>query len=103
MSLRLTVLTADECAPLLRALAEPLRLRILSALRAGPLAVFEITERLGIRQYQASRHLAPLLELGAVVRERRGRRVYYSLSARMRADSTGAPTLDLGCCQLRVE
>jgi DNA-binding transcriptional ArsR family regulator len=94
-------LTADQCAPVLRALGEPLRLRIVSLLRDGPLAVCDITARLGVRQYQASRHLAALLDLGVVSRARRGRRVVYALAQPVADGAT--PTVELGCCRVSVE
>lgn len=93
-------MTPDECAPVLRAVAEPIRLRLLSLLREGPLHVAEITARLGVQQYQTSRHLAALLTLGLVARERRGQRVYYALAPGVGSEE---PTLDLGCCRLSVE
>lgn len=96
-------LTADQCAPVLRALGEPLRLRILSVLRTEPLAVCDITERLGAKQYQISRHLGALHELGLVSRHRQGQRVLYSLSERVQAHGGDAPTVELGCCCVRVE
>jgi len=100
---KLPVLTVDECAPVLRALAEPIRLRIISALREGPLSVNEVTSRLGVKQYQASRHLAALHEIGVLTRERAGKRVLYGLSEQVRRDLGDAPTVELGCCRVCVE
>lgn len=93
-------LTPTECARVLRALADPTRLRILSALRGGPLPVCEIVDRLGIPQYAASRHLGALLGLGLLVRERRQRRVYYGLGEAVAGDA--AATVELGCCRFSV-
>lgn len=101
--MKLPVLTVDECAPVLRALAEPVRLKIISALREGPLSVGEITQRLGLRQYQASRHLTALNELGVLTRERAGKRVIYGLSEQVRRDLGDVPTVELGCCRVAVE
>lgn len=50
----------------LNALAEPNRLNIVELLRDGPLTVGEITERLGLRQPQTSKHLRVLSEAGLV-------------------------------------
>ncbi|WP_044640024.1 ArsR/SmtB family transcription factor [Risungbinella massiliensis] len=50
----------------LNALAEPNRLNIVELLRHGPLTVGEITERLGLRQPQTSKHLRVLSEAGLV-------------------------------------
>jgi len=61
----------------LQALAEPNRLRIVELLRAGPLTVGEIAERLGFRQPQTSKHLKVLAESGIVtVRAEGNKRVY---------------------------
>lgn len=101
--MQLPILTADECAPVLRALAEPLRLRIISVLREGPLSVGELTARLEVKQYQASRHLGALHALGVLTRERRGRRVLYALSEQVGRELGEAPTVELGCCRVCVE
>ncbi len=63
------------------ALGEPNRLRIVEALREGPLAVGAIVERLGIRQPQVSKHLRVLGESGIVEVEVRHRHRIYRLRA----------------------
>ena len=52
--------------PLLTALAEPNRLRIVELLRAGPRPVGEIAARLQLRQPQVSKHLRTLSDAGLV-------------------------------------
>jgi DNA-binding transcriptional ArsR family regulator len=60
-----------------RALAEPSRLQIVELLAAGPLPVGAVSERLGIRQPQASKHLHVLSEAGLVeVRPAAQQRIY---------------------------
>ena len=88
---------------MLRALGEPLRLRILSVLRSGPLAVCDITARLEVRQYQVSRHLGALHDLGFVTRARSGKRVLYALSGAVQLGVEDAPTVELGCCRVCVK
>ncbi len=61
------------------ALGEPSRLRIVELLRAGPLSVGEIVDRLGIRQPQVSKHLRVLGESGIVTVEPRQRQRIYRL------------------------
>ena len=95
-------LSADQCARVLRALADPTRLEILSLLKEGPLTVSEVMQRLGIRQYSASRHLAALTELGLLDRERRRRHVFYSLRPGVGGEGRGA-TVELGCCRISVD
>ncbi len=59
------------------ALTEPHRLQIVELLRDGPLTVGEITQRLGLQQPQASKHLKILSEDGIVeVQPQANRRIY---------------------------
>lgn len=67
-------------AKLFRGLADPSRLSILSALRAGALSVGEIVSATGLSQSNASNHLRCLSECGLVTGEQRGRFVHYRLS-----------------------
>ncbi|MGE3139371.1 MAG: ArsR/SmtB family transcription factor [Thermoleophilia bacterium] len=55
-----------------RALAEPMRVRILDALRGGDAAVGELAERLGTSQQNVSRHVSVLVGAGIVGREKVG-------------------------------
>lgn len=52
--------------PMLTALAEPNRLRIIELLREGPRPVGEIAARLQLRQPQVSKHLRVLSDAGLV-------------------------------------
>ncbi len=63
------------------ALGEPTRLRIVEALREGPLSVGSIVERLGLRQPQVSKHLRVLDDSGLVEFEARHRHRIYRLRA----------------------
>jgi ArsR family transcriptional regulator, cadmium/lead-responsive transcriptional repressor len=67
-------------AKLFRGFADPSRLSILEALRAGSLTVTEIIEATGLSQSNVSNHLACLWDCGLVVREQQGRYVRYRLS-----------------------
>jgi DNA-binding transcriptional ArsR family regulator len=59
------------------ALTEPHRFQIVELLRDGPLTVGEITQRLGLQQPQASKHLKMLSEAGIVeVQPQANRRIY---------------------------
>lgn len=66
-------------AKLFRGFSDPSRLTILEALRDGPLSVGEIVSITGLSQPNTSNHLSCLYDCGLVVREPRGRRVYYRL------------------------
>ncbi len=71
--------TAAIDASTFAALGEPNRLRIVEALRGGPLSVGEIVDRLGIRQPQVSKHLRVLSESQLVSVEARHRHRIYRL------------------------
>lgn len=67
-------------AKFFRGFADPSRLSILEALRAGPLPVSEIVRLTGLSQPNVSNHLGCLRDCGLVKAEQRGRFVYYQLS-----------------------
>jgi ArsR family transcriptional regulator len=72
--------SAARLAALLRVLAEPGRLRLLSLIQAQPsreACVCHLTEALGLSQPTVSHHLRVLFEAGLINRERRGNWVYY--------------------------
>lgn len=66
-------------ARLFRALADPSRLAVLEALRAGPRCVSDLVATTQLSQPNVSGHLAFLRDFGLVDREQRGRFAYYSL------------------------
>ena len=85
--------------PLLRALGDPLRWRILAELSTGePLMVLEIAERLGRSADLVSKHLAVLRAAG-VVESGRGR--LYQI-AKPYQPAPGERVLDFGHCVLRL-
>jgi ArsR family transcriptional regulator len=74
---------AEELARTLKALADPIRLRVLSFLAAqdgGEACVCNIMEPVGISQPTASHHLKILHQAGIVEREKRGAWVYYRVA-----------------------
>jgi ArsR family transcriptional regulator len=71
---------AEQIAPLLKALAEPVRLRLMSlvASRAGGEAcVCDLNDAFHLSQPTISHHLKVLYEAGLLDREKRGVWVYY--------------------------
>lgn len=65
-----------------KALAEPARLEILNALRAGEMTVSELVEATGLGQANASKHLRLLLAQGFVRRRKDGLFSHYALADR---------------------
>ena len=66
-------------AAVLKAAAEPSRLRILKALRDGELCACHLVELLGLAQPTVSRHLTVLRAAGLVRERKDGRWSYYRL------------------------
>lgn len=66
-------------ANIVNALANPNRFQIVDILQSGPLTVGEISERLEMRQPQASKHLRVLLEARIVQVHAEANRRFYSL------------------------
>lgn len=78
-------LDADDAvglAAVLKAIADPARLRVISLLAAhtgGEACVCDLTEPLGLSQPTVSHHLKTLVDAGLVQREKRGVWAFFSL------------------------
>lgn len=77
---RLTPEQIDLIAARFRALAEPARLHIMTALRAGEQTVGELAEATGFGTANVSKHLQLLNAAGFVTRRKEGLYVYYALA-----------------------
>lgn len=79
------VLTAEKAAQLavmFKALSDPVRLRVLSAIAAregGEACVCDVSDGLDVTQPTISHHLKVLREAGLVTSERRASWVYYRI------------------------
>ena len=82
----------DRLDRMLKALADPTRLRIVGLLQDGDVCVCHIHESLKISQPKASRHLAYLRRAGIVATERRGLWAHYRLARQ--PDATTQAILD---------
>jgi DNA-binding transcriptional ArsR family regulator len=71
----------DSAAEILRAVASPLRLAILTTLHATPLSVQKLADRLGESQPLVSHHLKILRHAGLVAVRREGRRAIHTTTA----------------------
>jgi len=71
---------------ILRAVADPTRLRIMSLLRAMELSVGELAQVLGQSQPRVSRHVKILADAGLAVRRKEGSWVFLSLGAAARVE-----------------
>lgn len=70
-------MSAESLQKILRTLADPTRVRILSLLEREELAVQELMEVLGMAQSRVSRHLGILREAGLLRDRREGTYVFY--------------------------
>jgi len=94
-----------EWMEILKALADQSRLRIVKALLAvEAVSVNDLSEQLGLSQYNVSKHLRILRQAGIVeVRPAGTRRDYFIASSfRTRLKKEG-PVLDFGCCTFRFD
>jgi ubiquinone/menaquinone biosynthesis C-methylase UbiE/DNA-binding transcriptional ArsR family regulator len=73
-------LSQQMCVNVLKAMAEPTRLRVLALLGYGELNVKDLTRVLGQSQPRISRHLKLLCEAGLVERAPEGSWVYFRLA-----------------------
>lgn len=71
---------AQNIADIGRMLGDPTRVSILAALAKGPKSVGMLCRVPGLRQPTASHHLALLRVSSLVVRERKGKQMFYSLN-----------------------
>ena len=97
------ILASQECADRLKALADPDRLRIVQALRAGPKNVSELTAELQAEIANVSHHLQILKRERIVETQKHGRFVVYRLHPEVfEATRSASDCLDLGCCRLEL-
>jgi ArsR family transcriptional regulator len=74
---KLTPELMDIVAERFRVLGEPMRLRILDALRHKERTVSDLVDATGATQANVSKHLTLLYQLGFVGRRKEGTRVFY--------------------------
>ena len=88
---------ALEVAVRLKALADPVRLRLMSLLLTSEeVCTCDMAPAVGLTEATVSHHLAQLRKAGLIEGERRGMNVYY----RARREALGAliRVMDPGCC-----
>lgn len=90
---------ALEIAVRLKALADPVRIKLMSMLLThtdGELCTCDLTDGVGLTESTVSHHLGQLKKTGMVIATRRGMNVYY----RARPDALDALrlVLDPNCC-----
>jgi len=71
---------AELIAQRFRVLGEPMRIKLLDALRDGESTVGELVDRLGASQQNVSKHLGVLHQAGIVTRTKQGTFVRYAIA-----------------------
>lgn len=83
LSATLTRAHAEQLAKLLKAIADPTRLQLVSFIQSSNDAeacVCNLTEPLGLSQPTISHHLKVLTDAGIIIREKRGTWAWYSVN-----------------------
>jgi len=79
-------------------------MRIVRLLLRHRLGVNEISERLGLSQYNVSKHLRVLKEAGLVEVERRGKERLYGVVPEFKSRlAANKNVLELDCCTFRFD
>jgi len=85
----LSAASADRVAPLLKALADPVRLRLMSLVAShadGEACVCDLNDAFDLSQPTISHHLKVLHEVGLLTRSKRGVWVFYKVRSEALAD-----------------
>ena len=95
----MTMAEAEQVAPLMKALADPVRLRLMSLVAShdgGEACVCDLNDAFDLSQPTISHHMKVLREAGLVDRDKRGVWVYY----RIRPQALAAIGALIGCAPL---
>jgi DNA-binding transcriptional ArsR family regulator len=88
----------DLIAQRFRVIGEPMRIRLLDALRERPMTINELTETTDATQQNVSKHIGVLAQAGIVAREKDGTRVVCSI-----ADESVFALCEMVCGGLRAQ
>jgi DNA-binding transcriptional ArsR family regulator len=98
------LMPSGDCTSILKALADRTRLRLVKLLLAEDRSVNDLTEQLGLSQYNTSKHLRVLKQAGIVdVRAVAQRREYFIAKPFRKRLQTEGSVLDFGCCSFDFE
>lgn len=92
--------TDNICANYMKALGDPIRLRIVRALQDGPQTVSELAGQLDLEIQKISHHLQILFHADLITQHRQGKFRFYELNASFLKGRRANQSLDLGCCKI---
>ena len=93
-----------KCVPILKALGDETRWRIVRELLKETLTVGELTERLDANQYNVSKHLRILRDARIVTTRKDGKNLYCSVDSELKQRiARNKNQLDLDCCTFRFD
>lgn len=93
-----------KCIPVLRALGELNRMRIMRLLLQEDLGSTTVASRLHLSQYNVSKHLRVLKEAGLLRMQKSGKERIYCVDPTLRDQlRNNRSVLDLGCCSFRFD
>ena len=97
--------SVEEVVRIMRLLADPTRLRLLTLLRGAELNVTSICRRLELAQPTVSHHLGLLRSVGLVTNRREGKQVFYATNpdAVEQLNRQGGLAIESGPVKLQVE
>jgi len=86
---KLSTSQLNKASQMLKAMAHPIRVSIMSILEEEKLNVTQIYEKLDLEQSVVSHHLGILRDKGVLNGEREGKKVYYSLKHKLLSSIIG--------------
>ena len=94
----------DDVIKIMRLLADPTRLRVITMLQTGEINVSSLCKQLSLAQPTVSHHLGLLRTMGLVNTRRKGKQVFYSLNSNTVESLVDQPGLVIkaGSMQLRL-
>lgn len=101
MAIQLVADQPAQCSTYLKALADPMRLRIVQTLQSNTVSVSDLAVLLDSEIANVSHHLRVLFHAGIVTTKRVGKYAYYSLNTELLGNKKmKSSKLDFGCCTL---
>lgn len=95
-----TIKSPREWTEILKALADESRLLIVQELLNSDVTVSDLSEKLGIKIYNISRHLKILETSGLIEKKKKGKNRIYSITENIKSHFLEKDrVLDLGCCK----